>query len=81
MPEDFLPERFLGQHADPGYLAFGTGPRGCIGQSMATRVMQTAVAGILAQFDLEIVGNVPPRMHDKLKSYPAGGVPVRLHPH
>jgi cytochrome P450 len=80
-PDLFSPDRFVAPHASLDYLAFGAGPRGCIGQSMAIAVMQKVVAGILSEFDFETVVSEAPPMHDKLKSYPRGGVPVRVTRH
>jgi cytochrome P450 len=59
-PEKYAPERFLG---DPRYAddkrsviqPFSTGPRNCIGQSLAWAEMRTILARLIWHFDMEAV--------------------------
>ncbi|KAL1998567.1 hypothetical protein VTN02DRAFT_5958 [Thermoascus thermophilus] len=64
-PERFLPERWLGPSAPASPFRhdrrgasqpFGTGPRACLGKSLAYHEMRLILARILWGFDLELCG-------------------------
>lgn len=58
-PEEFRPERFLGDQAKlhkDYYYPFGAGPRMCIGNNFAIYEMMITLAKITAMFDLESNG-------------------------
>lgn len=77
-PDAYRPERFLQPPAAWTYLPFGGGLRGCIGQTL-TRQLDKAVLGrFFKQFDFSLVSQAEPRIHDRLKSYPEGGVLARI---
>lgn len=80
-PERFLPERFLDAAADPSraWMAFGTGPRVCIGQHFAMLEMTLIAALLLQRYDLALpegAGPCEPVMNVTLR--PRGGVTLRL---
>ena len=66
-PDDFLPERFVPGHpafrsaeAAKAYMAFGAGPRACIGQQLALTITSLVLArmvavataeGLMAEYD------------------------------
>ena len=56
-PHIFRPERFLGRGAGNGipraYLAFGAGPRSCVGQQLALTLASLALAHMVADADAE----------------------------
>eukprot|EP00842_Homolaphlyctis_polyrhiza_P003136 jgi/Hompol1/3823/HPOL_006764-RA len=56
-PETFDPERWLGgQTIAPGsFLAFGEGPRACLGLKFAEIEIKIAIAHIVSKFHLELV--------------------------
>uniref|UniRef100_A0A914V924 Uncharacterized protein n=1 Tax=Plectus sambesii TaxID=2011161 RepID=A0A914V924_9BILA len=53
-PDEFRPERFAKENADKivpySYLAFGIGPRNCVGQRLAALEIKIGVAAVLRQF-------------------------------
>jgi cytochrome P450 len=57
-PEEFRPERFLGDGAPDTYtwLPFGGGTRRCLGASFATFEMNVVIRRVLERTDLEPVG-------------------------
>lgn len=69
-PETFKPERFLPQNKDNvrpfTYLAFGAGPRNCVGMRLAMVQAKVALASILRHF--------------KFQACPETMVPVRFKP-
>ncbi len=64
-PDEFMPDRFLGEIPEPSrnaiWLAFGAGPRGCIGSIFAQVEMVLAIGMIVDRFDL--TPNPAARMH------------------
>lgn len=66
-PSMFRPERWLkhsngGVKEREGFLSFGSGPRTCIGEKFARAEMACLLAGLVANFEMEFVGQGPPRM-------------------
>ena len=57
-PTRFDPDRFLPEHCawlpQFAYFPFGSGPRGCIGNTFATLEMMLVAASILQRFDLSL---------------------------
>ncbi|XP_054272579.1 uncharacterized protein LOC128992862 [Macrosteles quadrilineatus] len=55
-PQQFKPERFQGNNfkPNPTYLPFGDGPRICIAMRFAVMEIKTAIAGILANYDINL---------------------------
>jgi cytochrome P450 len=84
-PERFAPERFLDVDgarrrdvaALPAYLPFGAGPRMCIGRDMALLEGALVLASLVAEVDLEPVGE-PPRAVPLVTIRPASGLPMRV---
>jgi cytochrome P450 len=77
-PDRFLPERFA-QLPLGSYFPFGTGPRVCIGSSMAALEIQAVVAGFLQRFRFALPpGAAPPRPMGQLSLRPEGGMPLVL---
>ncbi len=75
-PDRFDPDRFGG--ADLGryhHLPFGGGPRGCIGQHLATAELVVAVATLVRAFRLETDLDEPP-LEVAVSLRPAGGFPA-----
>ena len=56
IPDQFLPERFLGRDHDPfEYLPFGGGSRRCLGAAFAVYEMKLVLATVLRAQALELV--------------------------
>ncbi len=83
-PDAFRPERFLPDAPPPprgAWMAFGTGPRVCIGQHFAMQEMTIAAAMLLQRWTLALPPGAPPavqELHVTLR--PRGGVRLRLTP-
>ncbi len=77
-PELFIPERHLGTHPAPyNWLAFGGGPRNCIGAAFGQLESRLILARILQQFDLRLLEKrVHPHMGATLEPRP--GVRMRI---
>jgi len=81
-PDRFMPQRFTdpGDKAPRGaWLAFGTGPRVCIGQHFAMLEMTVIAAMLLQRYDLQLPEDAPacePVMHVTLR--PKDGVTLVL---
>lgn len=60
MPDAFIPERWLGQDSRfendnrDAFQPFSTGPRNCIGRSLALHETRIFLAEVLYEFDLEL---------------------------
>jgi cytochrome P450 len=81
-PDRFLPERW--DSVAPSqfeYLAFGAGPRTCIGSWFASSFLRIAVGRIMRRFRLQVMpfAKIDQRVRLTLKPGP-GGVPVTIHP-
>ncbi|CAB9503936.1 Protopine 6-monooxygenase [Seminavis robusta] len=57
-PRKFDPRRFLvpGEHKSV-FFPFGEGPKGCVGMHLGRREVNSIVATVILQYDLEIVGS------------------------
>lgn len=80
-PEEFRPERFLGDDAPDTYswLPFGGGTRRCLGASFALFEMRAVLRRVLERCELEPAGRRPARAERRgITVAPAGGVRVRL---
>ncbi|GBM07777.1 Cytochrome P450 3A41 [Araneus ventricosus] len=66
-PEEFDPDRFLpgssAKRHSCSYMAFGTGPRSCIGQRLVNITSKIILAKILHKFTVE-----PAESHDQVKA-------------
>ena len=61
-PAQFKPERFLNHQFSPyEFLPFGGGNRRCIGMAFALFEMKLVLATLLQRFDLQLVGDRPPK--------------------
>ena len=81
-PDRFDPDRFGAARADLGryhHLPFGGGPRGCIGQHLATAELVVAVATLVRAFRLESELEEPP-LEVAVALRPRGGLPCRVTP-
>lgn len=60
MPDNFIPERWLGQDLRfkddnrDAFQPFSTGPRNCIGRNLALHEARILLAEVLYEFDLEL---------------------------
>lgn len=78
-PHRFLPERhaYGGQKTPYTWLAFGGGPRNCIGAAFGQVEAKLVLAAVLRRFDLQLVErHVRPHMGATLEPHP--GVRMRL---
>ena len=77
-PEEFNPERFLGNRVDPyTFFPFGGGVRYCIGAAFAAYEMKIVLARILSRMNLRPDPNYSVRMVRRGITFsPSGGVPV-----
>ncbi len=79
-PDRFDPDRFAtGDVGRYHHVPFGGGPRGCIGQHMATAELVVAVATLVRAFRLETEGDDPP-LEVAVALRPRGDLPCRLTP-
>lgn len=82
-PEQFLPERWLGDAAKKRkpytYLPFGGGKRACIGGAMSQVENTLALSILLRRFRPEYVGNTPPGINATVTLTPKGGLMFRIH--
>ena len=77
-PEHFDPDRFgTGDVARYHHLPFGGGPRGCIGQHLATAELVVAVASLVRAFRLT-TGPEPPLVDIGLTLRPKDRLPARV---
>lgn len=53
-PEEFRPSRWA-DHPDRNFLAFSTGKRNCIGQSLALAEVTWVLSRLCAKYDFEVV--------------------------
>lgn len=77
-PHTFRPERFLGRKVSPfEFTPFGGGHRRCIGAAFALYEMKQALAVLVPEHDLRLVGTTPPRpVRRNLSLGPEDGVRV-----
>jgi cytochrome P450 len=81
-PEDFLPERWMGDAAKKRipytYLPFGGGKRSCIGGAMSQVENTLALSILLRRFRPEYVGTEPPGISATVTLTPKGGLPFKI---
>ena len=81
-PEEFRPERWLGDAARKRkpytYIPFGGGKRSCIGGAMSQVENTLALSMLLRRFRPEYVGTEPPGIHATVTLCPKGGLPFRI---
>lgn len=81
-PEEFRPERFMGDAARKRkpytYLPFGGGKRSCIGGAMSQVENTLALSILLRRFRPEYVGNEPPGINGTVTLTPKGGLHFKI---
>jgi cytochrome P450 len=81
-PEDFLPERWMGDAAKKRipytYLPLGGGKRSCIGGAMSQVENTLALSILLRRFRPEYVGTEPPGISATVTLTPKGGLPFKI---
>jgi cytochrome P450 family 135 len=77
-PEEFRPERFLGEDAPDTYtwIPFGGGTRRCLGASFATFEMRVVIARVLERAQLRAVGRPETGVRKGVTIVPRRGVQV-----
>lgn len=55
-PEDFRPERFLGE-TKPIFLSFGEGPRNCIAFRLGRVMAKVGIVMMLRKYNFEVIGS------------------------
>ncbi len=82
-PERFDPQRWLDERrtAVPrhAYLAFGTGPRSCIGEQFAWAEATTVLATLAQRWTVRSDASRPVELHYRVTLRPAGGLPITVH--
>jgi cytochrome P450 len=80
-PDAFVPARFEAEASFPkgAYLAFGAGPRGCIGRGFAMMEGVAALASIVRRVDLHAVQE-PVEMEAQVSLHPKGGLRLGVTP-
>jgi cytochrome P450 len=80
-PEEFRPERFIGnqKRVPYTYLPFGGGKRSCIGGAMSQVENTLALSILLAKFRPEYVGVEPPGINATVTLTPKGGLMFKVH--
>lgn len=80
-PDRFNPDRFIDNLNPPGLLAFGGGPRICLGTKFAHLTMLAALAEILRSYAVEPCSRTTPTIHYETRSFilkNKGGIWLRL---
>jgi cytochrome P450 len=81
-PEQFLPERWMGEAAKKRtpytYLPFGGGKRACIGGAMSQVENVLALSILLRRFRPEYIGAEPPGINATVTLTPKGGLQFRI---
>lgn len=81
-PENFLPERFLPEHAAGrpkfAYFPFGGGPRVCIGQHFAMAEALILLATMASRYRFRTANNAPVTPEALITLRPKSGLPVTL---
>ena len=82
-PEEFRPERFMGDAAKKRkpytYIPLGGGKRSCIGGAMSQVENTLAISILLRRFRPEYVGTVPPGINATVTLTPKGGLQFKVH--
>lgn len=77
-PEVFRPERFLEDPDPTAWLAFGAGPRRCVGEHLAMAILQTALPAILHRFEVLPVAGYTAAIDPVINLRPKQGLPLEL---
>ncbi len=81
-PEEFRPERFMGEAAKKRkpytYIPFGGGKRSCIGGAMSQVENTLALSMLLRRFRPEYVGDIPAGINATVTLTPKGGLPFKI---
>ncbi len=80
-PDEFRPERFApgaDAHKHPAYLPFGSGPRKCIGETLAFALIGAVLPELLRRYRFELVGTGTVDIDPQINLRPRGGMPLRL---
>ena len=81
-PEEFRPERFMGDAAKKRkpytYIPFGGGKRSCIGGAMSQVENTLALSMLLRRFRPEYVGDDPAGINATVTLTPKGGLPFKI---
>lgn len=77
-PETFRPERFLEDPDPKAWLAFGAGPRRCVGEHLAMAILQTALPAILSRFEVLPVAGYTAAIDPVINLRPKQGLPLGL---
>ena len=86
-PDEFDPERFLGEHRggaahDAAYWPFGLGPRMCVGKDFAYLEATAVLASLLQRVQVSRVPGQPdPRAVPLVTLRPADALPLVVMPH
>ena len=80
-PEEFRPERFMGnqKRVPYTYIPFGGGKRSCIGGAMSQVENTLALSILLRKFRPEYVGTEPPGINATVTLTPKGGLMFKVH--
>ncbi|MEQ1612475.1 MAG: cytochrome P450 [Hyphomicrobiaceae bacterium] len=80
-PEEFRPERFMGnqKRVPYTYIPFGGGKRSCIGGAMSQVENTLALSILLRKFRPEYVGVEPPGINATVTLTPKGGLHFKIH--
>ena len=82
-PEDFKPERFMGdavkKRVPYTYIPFGGGKRSCIGGAMSQVENTLALSILLRRFRPEYTGIEPPGLNATVTLTPRGGLKFKMH--
>ncbi|MFM9938710.1 MAG: cytochrome P450 [Hyphomicrobiaceae bacterium] len=80
-PEEFRPERFMGnqKRVPYTYIPFGGGKRSCIGGAMSQVENTLALSILLRKFRPEYVGTEPPGINATVTLTPKGGLHFKIH--
>ena len=79
-PERFDPGRFRGATPPGPHIAFGAGPRACIGREFAMMEATLILATLARQFRPRPAPGPPPRPYFGFSLRPAGGLRITLEP-
>ena len=83
-PNQFYPPRFAPEHKrNPlAFVAFGLGPRNCIGMKFALQELKFSLVKLLKKFEIVAGPNFPEKLDIKEGAVrsPKDGVPVILKP-
>lgn len=82
-PEKFQPSRFAPEHQakmpENAFLAFGLGPRACVGRRFAMMEGPIILAELVRKFELQLIHpSFEPELETQLTLHPRGGLRLRL---